>query len=248
MPKVSYKDEAEFAEVWPEMYNKISREQKAWRIVKTLGDYYGEESKLAKLTLLDVGASSGIIDNVLAGKFGKVVGTDVDKSAIEFAKKQFKRKNLTFGIEDALNLGFKNKSFDVVVCTHVYEHVLDPQKLFGEIYRVLKPGGVCYLAAINSWWPIEPHYKLLFLSWLPKKWADIYVNLTGKAERYYETPLDFWGLRRLTAKFDVHDYTAKIIADPVKYGYPKSWDVLRPLAVTATYFSPTFFWVLKKHE
>ena len=124
----------------------------------------------------------------------------------------------------------------------------DPKKLFSEIYRVLKPYGVCYLAAINSWWPIEPHYKLPFLSWLPKKWADVYVNVTGKAERYYESPLDFWSLRKLVDKFRVHDYTAKIISNPTKHGYPKSWEVLRPLAMTAKYFSPTFFWILEKHE
>lgn len=227
------------------MYDEVSRRQKGVRIIKTLRQHL---RRLDNLRVLDVGASTGIIDHELAKSFGNVIGIDIDKQAIEFAKKQFKRKNLTFGVEDALNLSFKNGSFDVVVCTHVYEHVPEPKKLFSEIYRVLKPGGVCYLAAINSWWPIEPHYKLPFLSWLPKKWADFYVNITSKAERYYESPLDFWSLRRLTAKFKAYDYTAKIISDPVKYGYPKSWGVWGLFARVATFLSPTFFWILEKHE
>ena len=40
-----------------------------------------------------------------------------------------------------MKLSFKENSFDIVICTHVYEHVPNSKKLFDEIYRVLKPGG-----------------------------------------------------------------------------------------------------------
>ena len=247
MGKVLHKDETEFAATWPEMYNKKSREQKGLRIIATLANYFKTE-KLKDLNLLDMGGSTGIIDNVLAAKFGNVIGVDVDKTAINFAQKHFKRKNLTFKTGDALNLSFKDKSFDVVVCTHVYEHVINAEKLFSEIYRLLKPRGVCYLAAINSWWPIEPHYDLPFLAWLPKSLGHVYIRITGKAQKYYETPLNYWQLRRMVydVGFRMYDNTAKIIKDPVKYGYPKSWKWLSPIAGLATYLSPTLFWILEK--
>ncbi|RPJ04457.1 MAG: class I SAM-dependent methyltransferase, partial [Deltaproteobacteria bacterium] len=43
--------------------------------------------------------------------------------------------------EDALNLSFEDRSFDVVVSNDVYEHVPDIQRTFHEAARVLRGGG-----------------------------------------------------------------------------------------------------------
>lgn len=231
----------------PQMYDIKSREQKGVRMVKTLGHYFGHD-KLKKLKVLDVGASTGIIDNILAKSFGQVIGIDIDHEAIKYAKNRFKCKNLKFKVDDAMKLSFKNNSFDVVICAHVYEHVPNAKKMFDEIHRVLRPGGVCYLAAVNSLWPIEPHYDLLFLSWLPKKIAHLYVKLFRKANKYHETPQNPWQLVKMVSKFRIHDYTQKIIKDPIGLGYPKSWKLLTPISFLAKYLSPTMFWLLEKHE
>lgn len=233
----------------PQMYDRVSREQKARRIIKTLGDFFGKDLK--NLTLLDLGSSTGIIDNVLANKFKKVVGTDIDREAISFAKKNFQKKNLEFKVEDAMKLSFPDNNFDVVVCTHVYEHVPDQKQLFSEIYRVLKPGGVCYLAAQNKLWPWEPHYNLPFLSWLPNLVANFYLQITGKAKEYYETPVTYWKLKQLTKQFGVYEYTQRIIRNPTKFDYntlahPLLKIIIWPLSPVAKYFSPTFFWLLEK--
>ncbi|TSC80421.1 MAG: hypothetical protein G01um101425_75 [Candidatus Peregrinibacteria bacterium Gr01-1014_25] len=49
-------------------------------------------------------------------------------------------------------------SFDGVLCTQVLEHVAHPQAVVREIFRVLKPGGVCLLT-IPQWNELheEPH-------------------------------------------------------------------------------------------
>lgn len=223
----------------PQMYDRKSRGQKATRIIKTLEDLFGK--KLKNLTLLDLGSSTGIMDNVLAGTFKQVVGIDIDKEAIKFAKKNFKEKNLAFKVDDAMKLSFPDNSFNVVVCAHTYEHVPDQKKLFSEIYRVLRPGGVCYLAAQNRLFPWEPHYNLPFLSWLPKRLVP----------NYYETSRTYWGLKDLVKRFYVLDYTPKILRAPQKYGYD---DSLKPpisylvslLSPAAKFFAPTFFWLLVK--
>lgn len=242
---MSGKYQFNYAAQRPQMYDIQSREQKGVRMVKTLGHYFGH-NKLKKLKVLDVGASTGIIDNVLAKSFGLVTGIDIDKKAIDYATNQFGRKNLKFMVDDAMKLSFKNNSFDVVICAHVYEHVPNSQKLFSEIYRILKPGGICYLAAINSLWPLEPHYDLLFLSWLPKNLAHQYVQLFRKAEKYHETPKNPWQLTKMVSKFRIHDYTKKIIENPEVFGYPKNWKLLSPITFLAKYLSPTLFWLLEK--
>jgi|SRR5260221_1720714 len=226
-----------------QMYDKKSREQKAVRITKTLSDYFGV-NKIKKLKLLDIGASTGIIDAILAKSFKEVVGTDIDKDAIKFASKNFKRKNLKFKVEDAMKLSFKDNSFDIIICTHVYEHVPNPKKLFSEIERVLKPGGVCYLAAQNKLWPLEAHHNLLFLSYLPKAVADIYIRMFTDKKEYYEHPMSYWELQTALKKFKIHEYTSKILAKPKKFGYKNQ--SIGVFSQIFKYFTPTLFWLLEK--
>jgi SAM-dependent methyltransferase len=42
---------------------------------------------------------------------------------------------------DIMAIACKDNSFDVVLCNHVLEHVLDDQKAMRELFRVLRPGG-----------------------------------------------------------------------------------------------------------
>lgn len=42
---------------------------------------------------------------------------------------------------DITTLDFADKDFDVIICNHVLEHILDDRKAMQELYRVLKPGG-----------------------------------------------------------------------------------------------------------
>jgi SAM-dependent methyltransferase len=42
---------------------------------------------------------------------------------------------------DICHLPFEDDSYDVILCNHVLEHILDDEKAMKELYRVLKPGG-----------------------------------------------------------------------------------------------------------
>ena len=48
-------------------------------------------------------------------------------------------------IGDIHNLPFEDNSQDSIICIAVLEHVEDPIKACKEIYRVLKPGGYCFV-------------------------------------------------------------------------------------------------------
>lgn len=238
--------QSNYASTRPQMYDEKSRKNRALRIIKTLEDYYGDSYKLSELTALDVGASTGIIDKHLAPHFKQMVGIDIDGDGIIFAKKNNKLKNLVFKKDDAMKLSFPKHSFDVVICTQVYEHVPNSAKMFKEIHRVLRPGGVCYLAALNRLWPWEPHYNLLFLSWFPKPLANIYLRILRGKKEYYETTATYWGLLKLTSMFKQTDYTSKILRNPKNFGYTNIPALISPFSPILAYFTPTFFWILKK--
>lgn len=236
----------EYAATRPQMYDEVSRKLKATNIVKILTDYYGAK-KLKSLDVLDVGASSGIIDSNIAPFVKNLIGIDIDKTAIKNANQNYKTKKLVFKLGDALNLNFRDKTFDIVICTHVYEHVENPDKLFKEIYRVLKPSGICYLAAVNALWPIEPHHYLPFLSYLPKPIANIYISMFTDKKIYYETLFTYWRLKDMVTKhkFRINDYTTKVLSNPKKLGF-KHRKINPNIAQLLKYFTPTFFWILKK--
>ena len=117
-----------FSETHPDMMHDAEmREQKAIKMLFILNDYYS--GKLEAFSLLDIGCSTGIITNRLNKKFSKVVRFDIDKEAIKYAQKNFRSDNLQFSIQDSMNIGFPDKSFDVVVCAHIYEHVPESRQL-----------------------------------------------------------------------------------------------------------------------
>ena len=234
------------------MYKHQGRERKAKTILAVMQDFLGQ-TPLPSLSLLDVGSSTGIIDNYLADYFLKVTGIDIDKEAIQYAQKTFKKDNLRFMVDDLMDLSFPDNIFDVVVCTQIYEHVPDAQTMMSEIFRVLKPGGICYFAAGNRMTIMEPHYRLPFLSIIPRPLAHMYMKISGKGDYYHEKHLNLPGLRTLAAGFIVHDFTKKIINDPEKYhaDYMLAADSpkhkIAKLVINHTYWlCPTYIWVLEK--
>jgi ubiquinone/menaquinone biosynthesis C-methylase UbiE len=41
---------------------------------------------------------------------------------------------------DITNIPFGENTVDVILCSHVLEHILDDQQAMSELYRILKPG------------------------------------------------------------------------------------------------------------
>lgn len=202
-----------YSSLKPSVFNREQRERKAQTIVRVCQDFL-QSDNLSHLRLLDVGGSGGAIDNYLADYFLSVAGIDIDQHAIDHAKATFGKPNLTFSQGDAMQLEQSDNSVDVVVCSHVYEHVPDASRMFDEILRVLKPGGFCYFSGNNRVMLMEPHYHLPFLSLLPRFLAHGYMRLAGKGKFYHEKHVSYWSLKKLCHAFHVVDYSSKVIAEP----------------------------------
>ncbi len=73
-------------------------------------------------SVLDIGCGNGAVAYDLVKKAKLVLGIDINKKNIKFAKKYYKRKNLNFIIGDATKFQFKRK-FDVIILSNVLEHI-----------------------------------------------------------------------------------------------------------------------------
>lgn len=94
--------------------------------------------------VLDIGCADGVFTNIIQEKTKakKVIGIDVLKSSVDWAKKHWKKtKRMEFRVGDAHKLNFKAGSFDAVFALEMLEHVFEPSIVLKEIKRVLKRRG-----------------------------------------------------------------------------------------------------------
>jgi ubiquinone/menaquinone biosynthesis C-methylase UbiE len=198
---------------------------------------------------LDVGCSAGTMTAVIAPLFGSMVGLEYDEAALMAVEPDY-RQDVSFLRGDAMRLPLPDNSVDAAICAQVYEHVPNDVQLFREIYRVLKPGGMLFFSGPNWLFPIEPHYFLPFLHWLPPQWAGRYLRLMGMGDEYYERSRSLRGLRRITANFERDDLSRIVLEKHVLSGRPwlarlvahmpqPLWNLLLP-------WLPNFNWLLYK--
>ena len=207
----------------------------------------------AHARLLAIGCSTGILTQHYAEFFGHVVGVDIDDGAVEWAQKNRAADNIEYRVGDSMELPFPAAEFNGVTCTHIYEHVPDAQRMLDEIFRVLKPGGVCYFAAENRIRLWDGHYDLPLLTVLPQTLGNWFVRLMGRGEGRYETHFTVRGLRRMARRFEISDYTEKVVRDPVRFeasdlvraGSFKQKAAVATLKIAYWAF-PTYLWILRR--
>lgn len=241
----------EYSNLQPEMHNEEGRRAKAAKMLAVLEHFRGT-ADLSGATVVDLGCSTGFIADEFRRAGARVAGVDIDVPGLAAARARFDA-GLGFLCADGERLPLPSGSADVVVFNHIYEHVVDADAVMADIERILAPDGLAYLGLGNKWGVIEPHYGLPFLSWLPPRVADAYMRRFGKGDAYHERFRSERGLRAMTRRLNVWDYTDTVLADPVTFAAQDvvpapldrlptaAWRLGRPLM-------PTFIWVGTKGE
>lgn len=105
------------------------------------------------MKVLDAGCGEGTLSVMMANKGAIVTGTDISKPNIEESKRFAKNQNVDvhFQESDIENLPFDDNTFDLVVSSHVLEHIPDFDKGLNEVMRVTKKFAVVAIpTAING--------------------------------------------------------------------------------------------------
>jgi SAM-dependent methyltransferase len=121
--------------------------------------------------VLDLGAGAGVVAQMnFRGRAARVCGVDPDPRVAA-------NPHLDEGkVGTGERIPYPNESFDLVLADNVLEHLADPESVFREVHRVLKPGGL-FLAKT----PNKRHYMALIARSTPHRFHQFVNRLRGRA-------------------------------------------------------------------
>lgn len=110
-----------------------------FRFRRTELDYMLSFMKDNGSKVLDFGCNSGYFAALVKRKYPscRVYGADINEFALKYARK--KHKNIRFYKAD--NNFFKNKKFDVIILSHVLEHICERDGLIRKLTDILSKNG-----------------------------------------------------------------------------------------------------------
>lgn len=146
--------------------------------------------------VLEVGCGAGhILERIPRGS---LTGVDISPVQIERSKKRLGTRAELL-IAKGENLPFEDESFDRIICTEVFEHVLEPELILREMKRVLKKNGIISLSI--------PNEKLIIFT---KK-----ILLNCGLRRVLEPKESQWDLaaKNNLDEWHIHEYGLKLIKE-----------------------------------
>ena len=119
-------------------------------IIKSL-KLKNQKKPLQKVSILDVGCGGGLLSEPMKKLGAEVVGIDASEKNIQVAKLHAKKNNLDINYFCASPENFTKKmKFDVVLNMEIVEHVEDVDFFLKSSAKLLKRGGIMFVATLNK--------------------------------------------------------------------------------------------------
>lgn len=83
--------------------------------------------------------------NVLHFSPPKTLYSKLKKLNIDYYSSDFENEFTADYRFDITDIPIEDNFFDVIICYHILEHIENDLKAMAELYRVLKPNGICYI-------------------------------------------------------------------------------------------------------
>ncbi|MGE3334823.1 MAG: trans-aconitate 2-methyltransferase [Rhodospirillaceae bacterium] len=140
-PDVDYN--AVWTGAWDDMrrYGPMARHSR--RLMRRMTD------DLKPASILDIGGGEGSLLQVLGAAHpnAKMMGTDLAATAVELARKQM--PGAEFAVLDVVKDRLP-RSFDLIVCADVVEHIDDDQSAINNMAAMTNPGGYVVVATLQG--------------------------------------------------------------------------------------------------
>jgi len=159
--------------------------------------------------ILEIGCDTGWLTRRLMGYSENVVGIDINDAGLKIAN----MPNLLR--MDVSNMGFRDGSFDKIVCLHTIEHVPEAKKALEEMSRVLKPAGIIVLiypleiirgtSAMGSAWAVSPSIS---------KMGELHIHSLLKAREQHINKLYPGKIDKLVKENGLRPRGSTIFMDP----------------------------------
>jgi 2-polyprenyl-6-hydroxyphenyl methylase/3-demethylubiquinone-9 3-methyltransferase len=174
------------------------------------------------LSLLDIGCGGGLLCEPLARLGAKVTGIDVSDTNIKIAALHAREQGVAIDYRSVAveEMAKKRTRFDIVLNMEVVEHVADVEGFVGASAKLVKPGGLMFMATLNRTlksFALAIVGAEYILGWLPKgthKWEkfltpqelsahieDAGLAVVDRAGVVYSPLADNW---RLSGDLDVN--------------------------------------------
>jgi len=145
--------------------------------------------------VLDFGCGDGQLGLYLAGtkKPHRIVGVDLDNASIARARAKLANSATNAGVEVDFLVGTTNRlpvpdeSFDTLLAFDCLEHVMSPESILHDWFRVLRPDGRCLI----EWFPFKGPWGPHMESLIPIPWAHVIFGeraMFRAAEMIYDLP------------------------------------------------------------
>ena len=176
------------------MFDRIAHRYDLMNTLMTLGQHQAVRISAAKLAqpprnglALDLATGTGDFAAALQSiePTCRVVGVDFALEMMRFGKQKYARE-VFFSAGDMLRLPLPDNTFDCSVNGYVLRNVSDVRAAFGEMYRVLKPGGRAISLEITS--PRAPVWKNVFDLYFDYVMPRIGGLLSGQPDAYKYLP------------------------------------------------------------
>lgn len=179
-----------------------------WRLttvhltLRALEDSRAGENPYRPLRILDVATGTGDLALAFAGRLGDAahcVGADFSPPMLRLARRKTLRKGretqLAFVQADGHHLPFPDASFDAATIAFGLRNAERPERLLGQMARVVRPGGV--VGILEFYQPDDPLFRKIFLTYFQHVLPRIggWISRSAAYEYLPASVLDFWDMK-----------------------------------------------------
>lgn len=182
--------------------------------------------------VLNLGCGDGVQAMIYGGRFGKMVGVDINEDSLKTAQLLMARygiKNFTGLVANIEEVPLIEK-FDKIIAIDSIEHVIKPEKVIAEAQRLLKDDGLLLITfpAMHDKW--EHFFSFVGRKILRRRSRTVIKDGWDPDQHQYDYSIKEWLKLMSAGGFELVDSRASTLFPPLHYlGCPKFWFTCPPV-------------------